>query len=111
MTFEQQIEAEHKRILAQRDNAVEEASLDMYSSVVKASPVDSGELRDGWELPKKIADGYIVSNIAPHAYVIDGGRRLYADGVVRGSEQLPDGYAPIIKEVEERLNKRIKEIK
>lgn len=111
MTFEQQIEAEHKRILAQRDEAVKEASLDMYSSVVEASPVDSGELRTSWQTPEKIPDGYIVSNIAPHAYIIDGGRRLDGDGVVRGSEQLPDGYKPIIKEVEARLNKRLKAIK
>ena len=80
-----------------------------------ATPVDTGELRDSWQPPERLGLlNWRISNIAPHAYVIDGGRRqAMVNGTIRwvGSEQLPKGFQPIIDEFEPKLQRELDKIK
>jgi len=110
MTFEQQIEAEHKRIIKERDTVIKTMAVRLWEDLKVVSPVDSGELRNSWEAPKQIIGGWSISNFAPHAIVIDGGRRTEG-GKTLGSEQLPDGYAPTVIRAETDMNKALGAIK
>jgi len=114
MAFADDIDSEFNAILSKRNDVGAAGALDMYSAVVKASPVDEGELKASWELPKKIKlNVWRVGNFAPHSIVIDGGRRLipYKNGMkMGGSEQLPDGYSPVIKRVEKHIQKELDRI-
>lgn len=111
MSFSDQIGKEFDELREKRlDNAVKASALNLYGDLVKASPVDTGELRAGWQLPKQTGKRkWVIRNIAPHAYVIDGGRREipFRDGVkMVGSEQLPTGFRPVIEVTEKALQRK-----
>ncbi len=109
MSFQDDMKREMERISKERDDVLQSAALELYTAVVEASPVDTEELKSSWELPVKVdPNTYVIRNIAPHGIIIDGGRRVDSDGVMRGSEQLPNGYGPIVKQFENRLNRMLK---
>lgn len=110
MTFEQQIEAEHQRILKERDTVIKTMAVRLWEDLKVVSPVDSGELRRSWEPPQKIVGGWSISNFAPHAIVIDGGRRT-ENGRTLGSENLRDGFEPTVRRAETDMNKALGAIK
>lgn len=102
---------EFEAIKEKRDSVVGSAAFNLQSDLVQASPVDTGELRQSWQPASPVTNGWEIRNIAPHALVIDGGRRVDPDGKTRGSEQLPYGYQPIIEEADRELTKQLKAIK
>lgn len=113
MSFGGSIGKEFEKINKRRDKIIASASLNLYGDLVEVSPVDTGELRISWQLPKKIGRAkYVITNIAPHALVIDGGiRRVPVAGggeEVIGSWQLPKGFKPTIKKTEKALEKAFK---
>ena len=110
MTFEQQIEAEHKRILKERDTVIKTMAVRLWGDLIEVSPLDTVELKGSWEPPKKIVGGWSISNYAPHVFIIDGGRRM-ENGKMYGSERLPDGYEPTVRRAETDMNKALGAIK
>ena len=114
MSFKDDLTNEFNAILKQRDSVVKAYALEMYSSVVQSSPVDSGNLRQAWQLPQQIPNGWAIRNAINYAYIIDGGRRqVPINGGMKwvGSEQLPDGWNPIVRTVEKSLNQALKAIR
>jgi hypothetical protein len=107
--LKQEIEKEFSNILKKRDVAVRRGALRLYDRLVFASPVDTGELKQSWQAPIQIVGGWQVYNIAPHAIIIDGGRRNL-NGEVVGSEQLPLGFTPIVDEVGKELQEELNAI-
>ena len=60
MSFSGDIQKEFKKIEKRRDRLLKSASLNLYSDLVEVSPVDTGELRISWQLPKKIGKNKYV---------------------------------------------------
>jgi len=109
MSFGDDIGKEFGKIDKNADTLIRSAVVNLQGDLVEASPVDSGELRLSWEQPKKSGNAWVITNIAPHAIVIDGGRReipINGKAVWVGSEQLPDGFAPIVDATKRELQKR-----
>ena len=101
-----------EKALKRVEHTVKSASLNLQGDLVEASPVDTGELRISWQMPERLDRfKWKIANIAPHAEIIDGGRRMVTvDGKQKeiGSHQLPYGFRPIIDETEQALQKEFK---
>lgn len=130
MSFEDQLKAEHAQIIAKRDDVVKTMAVQLFGDLQVVSPVgenrpsrpwkrspnrmtksyQGGELRQSWQPPEKIIGGWKITNIAPHASTIDGGRRQIG-GKWYGSEQLMNGFEPTVLEAERVLNQELKAIK
>ena len=115
VAFSDDINKEFAAILKKRDRVVKTGAVSLYGDLEVITPVDTGELRDSWQPPERLGLlNWRISNIAPHAYVIDGGRRqAMVNGTIRwvGSEQLPKGSQPIIDEFEPKLQRELDKIK
>lgn len=115
MGFSDDLKKEFEAILKKRDRVVKTGAVSLYGDLEVITPVDTGELRDSWQPPERLGLlNWRISNIAPHAYVIDGGRReAMVNGTIRwvGSEQLPKGFQPIIDEFEPKLQRELDKIK
>lgn len=135
MAFSDDIKKEFAQILKKRDNVVKTGAVSLFGDLVENSPVgenvpsrpwirnpnkmtksyQGGELRDSWQPPERLGLlNWRISNIAPHAYVIDGGRRqAIVKGTMKwiGSEQLPKGFQPIVDKFEPKLQRELDKIK
>lgn len=115
MAFDDDIKKEYNNIRQRQGIKLRQGAISLYGELIEATPVDTGELRDSWQPPEKLGVlNWRISNIAPHAYIIDGGRRQASiNGTVKwvGSEQLPKGYQPIIDAFEPKLQRELNKIK
>lgn len=115
MAFSDDIRKEFEAIQKKRDVVVKTGAVSLFGDLQVNTPVDTGELRDSWQAPERITPlNWRISNIAPHAYVIDGGRRqAIVKGTMKwiGSEQLPKGFQPIIDKFEPKLQRELDKIK
>ena len=115
MAFRDDINKEFAQILKKRDNVVKTGAVSLFGDLQVNTPVDTGELRDSWQPPERLGLlNWRISNIAPHAYVIDGGRRqTMVGGTMKWvcSEQLPKGFQPIIDKFEPKLQRELDKIK
>lgn len=116
MAFSDDIKKEYNSIRQRQGIKLRQGAISLFGDLQVNSPVDTGELRDGWQPPQKLGIlNWRISNIAPHAYVIDGGRRqiITKKGTAKwiGSEQLPKGFDPIIKAFEPKLQRELDKIK
>lgn len=107
-----QLEDEINEILKKRDKVIKEHVVGFYGILKDESPVDTGELKLSWNMPKRIPKGWRTTNHAPHAVIIDGGRRKVRTKLGNmkeiGSVDLPDGYAPLIEDSDKELNEKLK---
>lgn len=93
------------------DRSIRSTIVNLRSDLIEASPVDSGELRTSWEQPEQVGRyKWVIRNIAPHALIIDGGRREVplkngGGNKMVGSEQLPTGFGDIVDENKKQLQK------
>ncbi len=116
MSFGDEIGKEFGKIDKKADTLIRSAVVNLRSDLVESSPVaevKGGELKASWEQPKKSGNAWVITNIAPHAVVIDGGRReipINGKAVWVGSEQLLYGFAPIIAVTEKQLKKRFSKL-
>lgn len=114
MGFGDDIGKEFEKIEKKRDHLIKSAVVNLRSDLIEVSPEDKGELKASWEQPKEVGKGkWIITNIAPHAQVIDDGRRqVPINGVERwvGSERLPHGFSPTIEVTEKALAKEFKKL-
>jgi len=111
VSFGDDIGKEFSKINRKRDRTIKSAALNLYGDLIVASPVDTGELKRSWQLPlKRGRYTWAITNIAPHAIVIDGGiRPIPMNGKLKivGSQQLPWGFSPIVKKTEKALQKEL----
>lgn len=114
MSFGDEIDKEFKALLKKRDRLVKSASLNLFNNLVKVSPSDTGELRKSWQLPERMGTlSWRITNIAPHAIIIDGGRReVVVNGKMKeiGSKQLEDGFKPTVDETKKKLQKEFNKL-
>lgn len=110
-----QLEDEFKQLLTKRNEVIKSHVLDLKEELVAESPVDTGELRQSWNTPIQISKGWRITNHAPHAVIIDGGRRWEKTKLGNmkelGSVDLPDGYDPTVQASDKRLNAKLRAIK
>lgn len=106
MGIKERIEAAKKEILLEIEGDVRKAALSLKSKIEQKVPVDSGELKESWNLIEESPYSFQVVSDAPHAKVIEYG--LYPNPPKKGtgktvngfSTQAPKGYARIsIQEV------------
>lgn len=80
---------EFKKIVAEK---MEKTVNSLLQEMKEITPVDTGDLRDNYELTKKSDTHYSISNDLTYAH------QILAVGRVGklGSEQLPDGILPFV---------------
>ena len=124
MSFGDEIGKEFEKINKKRDRVIKSATVNLAGDLIEGTPVGNpdnwkvprapkgytgGELKHSWQPPKQLGRAkYVITNIAPHALVIDGGRREVptANGLKEiGSKQLVDGFKPIIKKTEKKIER------
>lgn len=110
MSFKDKFNAELNGILQKRDDVAKMFSIELHSAVLKATPVKHGDMKKAWDWSLVGEGHYRSSNNIEYAITIDEGRRN-VHGKMQGSEQLPDGFQPIIEREEENLEKMLKDIK
>jgi len=114
MGFGDDIGKEFAKIEKKRDHLIKSATVNLRSDLIEVSPEDQGELKASWEQPKQIGKyKWVITNIAPHALIIDDGRRpVHINGKDKwvGSERLPYGYSPTIEITEKALDKEFKKL-
>lgn len=101
--------SEFEEIEKKKDDIVLSVAIELRAELVKSTPVDSGNLKASWTPIKKTNDGYIFSNTAIYATIIFDGRRTVR-GKTYGSEQLPEGIAPLLEKYNGILQRKLKEI-
>lgn len=115
VAFSDDINKEFAVILKKRDRVVKTGAVSLFGDLQVSTPVDTGELRDSWQPPDRLGLlNWRISNIAPYAEIIDGGRReAMVNGTIKwvGSEQLPNGFDPIVKAFEPKLQMELDKIK
>ena len=110
MSVGKEFDMEVDALLKKRDNVAKAFSLELHNAVVEATPVDTGDLKKAWHWSQEAVGHYQSSNNMEHATVIDGGRRD-VNGVMKGSEQLPDGFQPLVDKEEDTLQTMLKAIR
>lgn len=98
-----------EEIKRKKERIINEAVRDIFSELVKVSPVDTGTFRSTWDL-QKTSNGWRISNNMEYASILWDGRR-FAAGKTLGSIQWPDGGAPILAKYNERIENEFKRIK
>lgn len=110
MSFKDEFNAELNSIMQKRDNVAKMFSIELHSAVLQATPVKGGDLRKAWNWDIVSPGHYRSSNNLQYAITIDEGRRE-VEGKWQGSEQLPEGFQPIIDREQSNLQKMLKDIK
>jgi hypothetical protein len=114
MSFSSELENEIAELARKRNTVLKKVATKLYTNLVEASPEDTGELKRGWQPPVEISTmTFLIANIAPHALIIDGGRRqIPFNGKLKwiGSERLKQGYKPIVDRAEKTLNGELQKL-
>ena len=136
MGFSDDLKKEFEAIQKKRDVVVKTGAVSLFGDLQECTPVaenvpsrpwlrnpnkktksyQGGQLRDSWQPPERLGLlNWRISNIAPYAYVIDGGRRqiVTKKGTAKwvGSEQLPNGFDSVIQAFEPKLQRELDKIK
>lgn len=101
-----QVLDEFNDILKKKDDIILSIAIELRSALVKASPVDTGNLKASWSPIKKTDDGYKIENTATYA-TIALSERIVVQGKTYGSEQNPAGIDPIIMYYSELLQEKL----
>lgn len=82
-------------------SAVKRLADDLYNTVQRRTPVDTGRARKGWS--KKVAqDNFVIENKVPYVPILDKGRHMTPRGM-RGSKQAPRGIVgPSLTEIKRK---------
>lgn len=110
MSFGDDLKAEYKEIERKFDHSVRSGVFELKSRVIEASPVDTGDLKRSFTPPRKIAkySWIATSSNLIYAPIIGRGRRqVFVNGALKfvGSNKLPYGYEPIVREVSQIIQK------
>jgi len=82
-------------------SAVKRLADDLYDTVERRTPVDTGRARKGWS--KNVnKDNFVIENKVPYVPVLDKGRHMTPRGM-RGSKQAPRGIVgPSLNEIKRK---------
>lgn len=116
MSFEDDFNKELDSIVAKYEETTKIGAIELHNTLVKATPVDTGNLRASWKLPEKIGKyKWEIVNTAEYASDINQGRRQIVTNKGNykwvGSEQLPEGYEQHIKDFDKSFQKLLDRIK
>lgn len=109
MGFADEFGRELDTVLGKRDDAVLAGALELHFAIIAGTPVDTSWLKQSWVFSSE-GNIHATETNVEYGPVIDGGRRQ-VDGKWQGSEQLPDGYKPIIEREHEAIQKALEAIK
>jgi len=99
---------EFENLLDQKQKILNKVVLNLYSELVRATPVDTGTLKTSWELKKVSSTHWVLSNNMEYAEIIFRGIR---PGVKGGSKNLPDGVYPILQKFNTQLELELANIR
>jgi uracil phosphoribosyltransferase len=101
MTFKVQVVGIDQTIRQVNDelrSTVKRLADDLFTEVVKTTPVKTGAARGGWKKTVNDRD-FELSNDVPYVPVLDRGRHMTSRGM-RGSKQAPNGIiGPSLKTI------------
>ena len=82
-------------------SAVKRLADDLFNTVERRTPVDTGRARKGWS--KKVGqDNFVIENKVPYVPILDKGRHMTPRGM-RGSKQAPRGIVgPSLAEIKRK---------
>ena len=82
-------------------SAVKRLANDLFATVERRTPVDTGRAKKGWS--KKIGqDNFVIENKVPYVPILDKGRHMTPRGM-RGSKQAPRGIVgPSLTEIKRK---------
>ncbi|MDM5264682.1 hypothetical protein PF327_10795 [Sulfurovum sp. XTW-4] len=78
--------------------------VEFHGDLIKASPVDTGEFRDAWELIPNGKLSWTIFNPQSYSSILWAGRKVINDRTY-GSEQWPEGGEPMVDKLREDLSK------
>lgn len=104
-----QVLDEFNDIIKKKDDILLSVAIELRSALVKASPVDTGNLKSSWNPIEKTDDGYKIENTAIYA-TIALSERVVINGKQYGSEQFPQGYTALVIQYNEILQKKLEQI-
>lgn len=82
-------------------SAVKRLANDLYTTVQRRTPVDTGRARQGWSKKTGNKD-FVIENRVPYVPVLDKGRHMTPRGM-RGSKQAPRGIVgPSLNEIKRK---------
>jgi hypothetical protein len=110
MGFKEDANKELDAILNQRDKVGKSGALGLHFAIIDASPVDTGDFKGSWQFSTIDKGHYRTETNIEYGPVIDGGRRK-VNGKWQGSEQLPNGFKPIIEREHNNIQKMLRKIK
>ena len=102
--------SEFEDIVKKKDLVLLAVATELRSALVKATPVDTGNLKASWSPLIKTDNGYRLSNTAIYADIRLEGYRII-NGKQYGSLKFPEGFRPILAKYGEILQQKLKEIK
>jgi len=85
---------EYNNLISDVDKIVARVVADLFAELQRKTPVDTGALRQAWEVTQK-GDTWTISNNLVYASVIFDGRQI-VNGKAQGSLQLIEGIVPIL---------------
>jgi len=102
------VEEELEMIEKQRRKVTSETASDLYRELIEKTPVDTGQLKDAWELNNMGEGEWLIQNPMEYANKV---LQPYNKEARVGSMQLPAGIEPIIEKHHRILQNRLKVIK
>ena len=102
---------ELNQIISEKDKVIATVALDLYNELVKATPVDTGYLRNAWTIENE-SDGSVIINNPTIYAEIRLSPLIEENGKVRqGSRQYPAGVEQIVDKYDKILQTKLKAIK
>ena len=98
MTLTQELEA----LSQQAERVVAKCTQGLYTDLVKASPVDTGNFRSAWTLTPINKLTWEIRNPVDYASILWEGRRQVGD-TYYGSAQWPGGGDPMLAQANRKL--------
>lgn len=101
--FEQKFASQIGRIVADETKK-------LFSDLVANSPVAKGTFKSAWTIAKDESFAWTIHNPMQYASILWDGRRS-VEGIMRGSEQWPQGGEPMLVVTNRRLEERLNRLK
>ena len=100
-------------IMVDAERIVTQEALGLNADLISATPVDTGHMKTSWHVVKKSGESglaWTIYNPVEYASIIAAGRRV-VNGKAYGSEQLVNGFDPLIKQTDISISRRMQGIK
>jgi len=96
------------KLITESYKVIDEEIDELYYTLIKTSPVDTGKFKGSWGITK-IPFKWTIHNPMEYAEELANGRRSIR-GTMYGSLQWKDGITPYLQQFDKTLNRRLNEL-